>query len=101
MSGLPESFKKQIAKTTAGREAYSQTCASFQTVVHVQQRAAGKIQGFIILLVTYFKSQVYIGLRLFYSKFNIYRNFYFLIRLLYLEPPVAYKSLPDVFNGVL
>ncbi|XP_016344044.1 ATPase family AAA domain-containing protein 5 isoform X2 [Sinocyclocheilus anshuiensis] len=39
-SGLPESFKKQIAKTAASREAYSQACASFQTVVHVQQRAA-------------------------------------------------------------
>ncbi|KAA0705810.1 ATPase family AAA domain-containing protein 5 [Triplophysa tibetana] len=39
-SGLPESFKKQIAKTTASREAYSQASASFQTAVHVQQRAA-------------------------------------------------------------
>ncbi|XP_059410946.1 ATPase family AAA domain-containing protein 5-like [Carassius carassius] len=39
-SGLPESFKKQIARTAASREAYSQACASFQTVVHVQQRAA-------------------------------------------------------------
>uniref|UniRef100_A0A8C1EXA7 ATPase family AAA domain containing 5a n=1 Tax=Cyprinus carpio carpio TaxID=630221 RepID=A0A8C1EXA7_CYPCA len=39
-SGLPESFKKQIAKTAANREAYSQACASFQTVVHIQQRAA-------------------------------------------------------------
>ncbi|XP_073688682.1 ATPase family AAA domain-containing protein 5 [Garra rufa] len=39
-SGLPESFKKQIAKTAASREAYSQACASFQTVVHVQQRVA-------------------------------------------------------------
>ncbi|KAL1278013.1 hypothetical protein QQF64_024686 [Cirrhinus molitorella] len=38
-SGLPESFKKQIAKTAASREAYSQACASFQTVVHIQQRA--------------------------------------------------------------
>lgn len=37
-SGLPESFKKQIAKTAANREAYSQACASFQTVVHVQQK---------------------------------------------------------------
>uniref|UniRef100_A0A8B9LE45 ATPase family AAA domain containing 5a n=2 Tax=Astyanax mexicanus TaxID=7994 RepID=A0A8B9LE45_ASTMX len=37
-SGLPESFKKQIAKTAANREAYSQACASFQPVVHVQQR---------------------------------------------------------------
>ncbi|KAI7803414.1 ATPase family AAA domain-containing protein 5 [Triplophysa rosa] len=39
-SGLPESFKKQIAKTAASRETYSQACASFLTVVHVQQRAA-------------------------------------------------------------
>lgn len=39
-SGLPESFKKQIAKTAASREAYSQACASFQTVIHVQQRPA-------------------------------------------------------------
>ncbi|XP_016134885.1 ATPase family AAA domain-containing protein 5 isoform X1 [Sinocyclocheilus grahami] len=39
-SGLPESFKKQIAKTAASREVYSQACASFQTVVHIQQRAA-------------------------------------------------------------
>ncbi|KAK7167572.1 hypothetical protein R3I94_001841 [Phoxinus phoxinus] len=39
-SGLPESFKKQIAKTAASRDAYSQACASFQTVVHVQQSAA-------------------------------------------------------------
>ncbi|XP_072532413.1 ATPase family AAA domain-containing protein 5 [Salminus brasiliensis] len=37
-SGLPESFKKQIAKTAANREAYTQACASFQPVVHVQQR---------------------------------------------------------------
>ncbi|XP_055050181.2 ATPase family AAA domain-containing protein 5 [Misgurnus anguillicaudatus] len=36
-SGLPESFKKQMAKTAASREAYSQACTSFQTVVHVQQ----------------------------------------------------------------
>ncbi|XP_017558617.1 ATPase family AAA domain-containing protein 5 isoform X1 [Pygocentrus nattereri] len=38
-SGLPESFKKQIAKTAANREAYTQACASFQLVVHVQQRS--------------------------------------------------------------
>ncbi|XP_056309473.1 ATPase family AAA domain-containing protein 5 [Danio aesculapii] len=37
-SGLPESFKKQIAKTAANRDAYSQACASFQTVVHIQQK---------------------------------------------------------------
>ncbi|KAL7829690.1 hypothetical protein AOLI_G00305750 [Acnodon oligacanthus] len=38
-SGLPESFKKQIAKAAANREAYTQACASFQLVVHVQQRS--------------------------------------------------------------
>ncbi|XP_051571238.1 ATPase family AAA domain-containing protein 5-like isoform X2 [Myxocyprinus asiaticus] len=39
-SGLPESFKKQIAKTAASQEAYNQACASFQMVLHIQQRAA-------------------------------------------------------------
>lgn len=63
-SGLPESFKKQIAKTAASREAYSQACASFQTVFHVQQRAAGKIKGFILILkslktAVYFKMSKY------------------------------------------
>ncbi|XP_076121185.1 ATPase family AAA domain-containing protein 5 isoform X1 [Alosa pseudoharengus] len=38
-SGLPESFKKQIAKTAASREAYTLSCSSFQMVVHVLQRA--------------------------------------------------------------
>ncbi|TSK31320.1 ATPase family AAA domain-containing protein 5 [Bagarius yarrelli] len=37
-SGLPESFKKQIAKMAANREAYVLACTSFQSVVHVQQR---------------------------------------------------------------
>ncbi|KAJ8363504.1 hypothetical protein SKAU_G00123350 [Synaphobranchus kaupii] len=37
-SGLPESFKKQIATTTACRHAYSLAHASFQLVVHVLQR---------------------------------------------------------------
>ncbi|KAM6957192.1 ATPase family AAA domain-containing protein 5 [Aplochiton taeniatus] len=36
-SGLPESFKKQIAKSIATKEAYSFSCSSFQPVVHVQQ----------------------------------------------------------------
>ncbi|KAM6965903.1 ATPase family AAA domain-containing protein 5 [Tautogolabrus adspersus] len=36
-SGLPESFKKQIAKTAASKEAYSLSCSSFQPVIHVQQ----------------------------------------------------------------
>ncbi|KAJ8264082.1 hypothetical protein GJAV_G00144890 [Gymnothorax javanicus] len=38
-SGLPESFKRQIARTTASRDAYTLACASFQPVVHVLQRA--------------------------------------------------------------
>lgn len=42
-SGLPESFKKQIAKVAANREAYTQACTSFQSVVHVQQRPMGKL----------------------------------------------------------
>lgn len=41
-SGLPESFKKQIAKTAASREAYTLSCSSFQKVVHVLQRPDGK-----------------------------------------------------------
>lgn len=89
-SGLPESFKKQIAKTTASREAYSQACASFQTVIHVQQRPAGKIQGVILIFYCV----------LYYVCINS-TFFYFLVRLFYLEPSVAYKSLPDVFKGVL
>ncbi|XP_031690840.1 ATPase family AAA domain-containing protein 5 [Oncorhynchus kisutch] len=36
-SGLPESFKKQIAKTIATNEAYAVSCSSFQPVVHVLQ----------------------------------------------------------------
>lgn len=40
-SGLPESFKKQIAKTAASREAYTLSCASFQRVEHVLQRPEG------------------------------------------------------------
>ncbi|TRY83086.1 hypothetical protein DNTS_000658 [Danionella cerebrum] len=41
-SGLPESFRKHLAKTAANREAYTQACASFQAAVHIQQRAPGK-----------------------------------------------------------
>lgn len=41
-SGLPDSFKKKIAKTTATREAYSLSCASFLPVVHVLQTPQGK-----------------------------------------------------------
>ncbi|XP_039978836.1 ATPase family AAA domain-containing protein 5 isoform X2 [Xiphias gladius] len=37
-SGLPESFRKQIAKTTATKEAYSLSCSSFQPVLHTKQK---------------------------------------------------------------
>ncbi|XP_038132575.1 ATPase family AAA domain-containing protein 5 [Cyprinodon tularosa] len=36
-SGLPESFRKQIAKTAATKEAYSASSSSFQTVSHTTQ----------------------------------------------------------------
>ncbi|XP_075994842.1 ATPase family AAA domain-containing protein 5 isoform X2 [Genypterus blacodes] len=36
-SGLPESFRKQIAKTAATKEAYSLSCSSFQPVIHMRQ----------------------------------------------------------------
>ncbi|XP_033827587.1 ATPase family AAA domain-containing protein 5 [Periophthalmus magnuspinnatus] len=36
-SGLPESFKKQMAKTAAAKEAYAIACASFQSVTHIFQ----------------------------------------------------------------
>ncbi|XP_040919158.1 ATPase family AAA domain-containing protein 5 [Toxotes jaculatrix] len=36
-SGLPESFRKQIAKTAATKEAYSLSCSSFQPVIHMMQ----------------------------------------------------------------
>ncbi|KAM7372104.1 hypothetical protein PAMP_009299 [Pampus punctatissimus] len=36
-SGLPESFRKQIAKTTATKEAYTLSCSSFQPVIHMRQ----------------------------------------------------------------
>uniref|UniRef100_A0A3P9IY43 ATPase family AAA domain-containing protein 5 n=1 Tax=Oryzias latipes TaxID=8090 RepID=A0A3P9IY43_ORYLA len=36
-SGLPESFKKQIARTVASKEAYSVSCSSFQPVSHTTQ----------------------------------------------------------------
>eukprot|EP00079_Xenopus_tropicalis_P013876 XP_002943332.2 PREDICTED: ATPase family AAA domain-containing protein 5 [Xenopus tropicalis] len=38
MSGLPDSLKRHIAKTTALMEAYALSGSSFQTLVHVQQR---------------------------------------------------------------
>ncbi|XP_061702274.1 ATPase family AAA domain-containing protein 5 [Syngnathoides biaculeatus] len=36
-SGLPESFKKQMAKAAATKETYTRSCASFQPVIHVTQ----------------------------------------------------------------
>ncbi|CAK6964868.1 ATPase family AAA domain-containing protein 5 [Scomber scombrus] len=36
-SGLPESFRKQIAKTAATKEAYTLSCSSFQSVLHMRQ----------------------------------------------------------------
>ncbi|XP_044186916.1 ATPase family AAA domain-containing protein 5 [Thunnus albacares] len=36
-SGLPESFRKQIAKTAATKEAYTLSCSSFQPVIHMRQ----------------------------------------------------------------
>ncbi|XP_029293538.1 ATPase family AAA domain-containing protein 5 [Cottoperca gobio] len=37
-SGLPESFRKQIVRTAANKEAYSLSCSSFQPVVHMTQQ---------------------------------------------------------------
>lgn len=42
-SGLPESLKKQIAKTTATKEAYSLSCSSFQLVTHTKQTLKGRL----------------------------------------------------------
>lgn len=42
-SGLPESFRKQIAKTTATKEAYTLSCSSFQPVLHVRQPPNGRL----------------------------------------------------------
>lgn len=41
-SGLPESFKKQMAKTAATKEAYSASCSSFQLMTHTRQPPNGK-----------------------------------------------------------
>ncbi|XP_041095727.1 ATPase family AAA domain-containing protein 5-like isoform X2 [Polyodon spathula] len=38
-SGLPDTLKRQIAKTAASREVYSIACVSFQAVTHVLQRS--------------------------------------------------------------
>ncbi|CAJ1076705.1 LOW QUALITY PROTEIN: ATPase family AAA domain-containing protein 5-like [Xyrichtys novacula] len=37
-SGLPESLRKQIAKSAASKEAYSLSCSSFQPVIHIKQQ---------------------------------------------------------------
>lgn len=42
-SGLPESFRKQIAKTAATKEAYSFSCSSFQPVIHMKQPPTGRL----------------------------------------------------------
>ncbi|KAK7940267.1 hypothetical protein WMY93_003593 [Mugilogobius chulae] len=57
-SGLPESFKKQMAKTAAVKEAYASACASFQPVLHIYQPLKnvfigvchGPAQDFFIIL---------------------------------------------------
>lgn len=41
-SGLPESFKKQLAKTIVSREAYFLSCSAFQPVTHTTQLPNGK-----------------------------------------------------------
>lgn len=41
-SGLPESLRKQIAKTTATKEAYYLSCSSFQPVTHMKQTLKGR-----------------------------------------------------------
>lgn len=42
-SGLPESFRKQIAKTAATKETYSVSCSSFQPVIHMKQPPTGRL----------------------------------------------------------
>ncbi|XP_073419916.1 ATPase family AAA domain-containing protein 5 isoform X2 [Dendrobates tinctorius] len=41
MSGLPESLRRQMARTSAAMEAYAVSGSSFQTITHVQQRDGG------------------------------------------------------------
>lgn len=41
-SGLPESFRKQIAKAAATKEAYSLPCSSFTPVTHIRQQPNGE-----------------------------------------------------------
>lgn len=42
-SGLPESFKKQMAKTAATKDTHVLSCSSLQPVIHVTQPPNGKI----------------------------------------------------------
>lgn len=49
-SGLPESFKKQLAKAAATKETYTLSCASFQPVVHMMQIPNGKDNIFFFFL---------------------------------------------------
>lgn len=57
-SGLPESFKKQIAKTAATKEAYSASCSSFQPVTHTMQPSNGKLFKEIHLFILCDESEV-------------------------------------------
>ena len=56
-SGLPDSFRKQIAKTTATKEAYSLSCSSFQPVIHTKQQSNG-----MLLLQKILMFSIWIGL---------------------------------------
>lgn len=42
-SGLPESFRKQMAKIAASKEACSVSSSSFQTVTHTTQPPDGRL----------------------------------------------------------
>lgn len=50
-SGLPESFRKQIAKTAASKEAYSLSCSSFQAVTHMKQQPKGRLFFLFLVLI--------------------------------------------------
>lgn len=62
-SGLPESFRKQMAKTAATKEAYSLSCSSFQPVIHMKQPPTGR-------LVLYRNMHVY-------APFDIFFYYYY------------------------
>lgn len=61
-SGLPESFRKQIAKTAATKEAYSLACSSFQPVTHVKQTPKGRLCSHQIRLTAKKKVTKYISI---------------------------------------